>query len=118
VLHDIGIDRSVAAEGTAVKRDSRKGRIGIVFDGDIATEQGGRVPRGYRRSRERDVYITGSYSTAEHRIYRRRIREERGRQGSAAVSRGKVRLTPGTRVGNCILPEGRIGEAVSSGFRM
>jgi hypothetical protein len=118
VLYNIRIDRLVAAEGTVVKRDSRKGRIGIIFNGDITTERGGRVLRGRRRSRERDVYITGLYSTAEHRIYRRRIREERGRRGSIVVSRGKVRLTPGTGVGNRILPEGRTGEAVSNSFRM
>jgi hypothetical protein len=118
VLYDIGIDRSVAAEGIAVKRDSQKGHTGVVFNSDIATEQGGRVLRGCRRSRERDVYIIGSYSTAEHRIYCCRIQEERGRRGSIVVSRGKVRLTPRTRVGDCILPEGRTGEAVSSGFRM
>jgi hypothetical protein len=118
VPHNIRIDGLVAAEGTAVKGDSRKGRIGVIFDGDIATERGGRVLRGRRRSGERDVHITGSYSAAEHRIHRRRIREERGRRGSAVVSRGKVGLTPGTGVGDCILPEGRIGEAVSGGFRM
>jgi hypothetical protein len=43
VLHDIGIDRLVAAEGMAVKRDSRKRRIGVVFNGDIATEREGCV---------------------------------------------------------------------------
>jgi hypothetical protein len=73
VLHNIRIDRSVAAEGTAVKRDGWKERIGVVFNGDIATERGGCVLRGYRRSRERDVHIAGSYSIAKHRIYCRRI---------------------------------------------
>ena len=79
VLYNIRIDRSVVAEGIAVKGDSRKEHIDVVFNGDIATERGGCVLRGRRRSGERDVYITGSYSIAEHRIHRRRIREERGR---------------------------------------
>jgi hypothetical protein len=118
VLHDIGIDGLVAAEGTAVEGDGRKGHTGVVFNGDIATKQGGHVPRGRRCSRERDVHIIGSYSTAEHRIHHYRIQEERGRQGSAVVSRGKVRSTPGTRAGDCILLEGRTGEAVSGGFGM
>jgi hypothetical protein len=118
VLHDIRIDRSVAAEGAAVKGDSRKRRIGIVFNGDIATKRGGRVLRGRRRSGERDVYVTGSHGTAKHRVRYRRVRKERGRRGSTAVSRGKVRLTSGTGAGDRILPEGRIGEAISSGFGM
>jgi hypothetical protein len=79
VLHDIGIDRLVAAEGTAVKRDSRKERIGVVFNGDIATERGGCVLQGRRHSGERDIHITGPYSAAEHYIRYHRIREERGR---------------------------------------
>ena len=118
VPHDIRIDGSVAAEGAAVEGDGRKGRTGVVFDGDIATERGGRVPRGRRRSGERDVHIAGSYSAAEHRIHRRRIREERGRRGSAAVSRGKVGSIPRTGAGDRILPESRTGEAVSGGFGM
>jgi hypothetical protein len=118
VLHNIGIDGLVAAEGTAVEGDGRKGRTGVVFDGDIATERGGRVLRGRRRSGERDVHITGSHSASEHRIRRRRVREERGRRGSTAVSRGKVELTPGTRAGDRVLPESRTGEAISGGFRM
>jgi hypothetical protein len=118
VPHDIRIDRSVAAEGTAVEGDSWKGRTGVIFNSDITTEQGGYVPQGRRRSRERDVHIAGSYSVSEHRIRCRRVREERGRQGSIAVSRGKVGSTPRTRAGDHILLESRTGKAISSGFRI
>jgi hypothetical protein len=74
--------------------------------------------RRRRRSGERDVHVTGSHGTAEHRVRRRRVRKERGGRGGTPVSRGKVGSTPGTGAGDRILPEGRTSEAISSGFRM
>jgi hypothetical protein len=90
----------------------------IIFNSNITTERGGHVLRGYRYSGEKDVYVTRPYSTAEYRIYRHRIREERGRRGNIIVSRRKVRLISRTEVGNRTLLEDRIGEAVSSGSRI
>jgi hypothetical protein len=110
VLYDIRFDRSVAAEGVAVRGDSRKECVDVVFNGDITTER--------RRPRETDVYVMRSHGTAEHRICRCQVRKERGGQSSTPVSRGKVGSTPGTRAGDRVLLEGQTGEAISGGFRI